>query len=107
MQEHGYPASHEPLIFSTGMAGIPDDDAIEVEILHPLCHTEIPIDVHDLDKVAPRIVAVGASETSPAAAARPSFSKRAVAGDRALAQRRATRVARDTRIACAVHTSAE
>jgi hypothetical protein len=54
MQEHDYPARHEPLIFSTMMPGILDDDAIEVRMLHCLYHTAIRIDVHDLDKAARR-----------------------------------------------------
>jgi hypothetical protein len=36
MQEHAHPASHEPLIFLTMVAGILDDDAIEPQILHRL-----------------------------------------------------------------------
>jgi hypothetical protein len=113
MQEHAYPAGHEPLIFSTMMVGITDDDAIEVQILHRLYHTAIPIDVHDLDKVALRVVVVEGSETSPPAAARPSFTKQSIVGvepDRAVARRRVTSVACNTRITSAsscVHALAE
>jgi hypothetical protein len=63
MQEHAYPASNEPLIFSRIMVGILDDDVIEVQILYRLYHAGIPIKALDRDKVAqtrrgPRIRAV-------------------------------------------------
>src|ERR1700681_4062991 len=38
MQGHAYPARNEPLIFSSVMDGMLDDDVIEVPILHRLCH---------------------------------------------------------------------
>jgi hypothetical protein len=53
MQEHAYPASNEPLIFSKIMVGILDDDVIEVRILYRLYHTGILIKVLDRGKVAP------------------------------------------------------
>jgi hypothetical protein len=94
---------------------IVDDRAFrqKVQILHRLYHTAIPIDVHDLDKVALRVVVVEGSETSPPAAARPSFTKQSIVGvkpDRAVARRRVTRVACNTRITSAtscVHALAE
>jgi hypothetical protein len=57
MQEHAYPASNEPLIFSRIMVGILDDDVIEVQILYRLYHTGIPIKVLDRDKVVRRAAA--------------------------------------------------
>ena len=54
MQEHAYPASNEPLIFSRIMVGILDDDVIEVQILYRLYHTGILIKVLDRDKVVQR-----------------------------------------------------
>jgi hypothetical protein len=54
MQEHAYPASNEPLIFSKIMVGILDDDVIEVRILYRLYHAGILIKVLDLDKVVQR-----------------------------------------------------
>jgi hypothetical protein len=44
MQGHAYPARNEPLIFSTMMVGMLDDDVIEVPILHRLYHTAMVID---------------------------------------------------------------
>jgi hypothetical protein len=58
MQEHAYPASNQPLIFSRIMVGILDDDVIEVRILYRLHHTGIPIKVLDVDKVVQRAAAV-------------------------------------------------
>jgi hypothetical protein len=57
MQEHAYPASNEPLIFSKIMVGILDDDVIEVRILYRLYHTGILIKVLDRGKVAQRAAA--------------------------------------------------
>ena len=57
MQEHAYPASNEPLIFSRIMVGILDDDVIEVQILYRLYYTGILIKVLDRDKVARRAAA--------------------------------------------------
>jgi len=47
MQEHAYPAGHEPLIFLTMKAGILDDDAIEPQILPHPYHTMILTSPHD------------------------------------------------------------
>jgi hypothetical protein len=58
MQEHAYPASNEPLIFSKIMVGILDDDVIEVRILYRLYHTGILIKVLDRDKIVQRAAAV-------------------------------------------------
>ena len=55
MQEHAYPASNEPLIFSKTMVGILDDDVIEVRILYRLYHTGTLIKVLDRGKVAQRV----------------------------------------------------
>jgi hypothetical protein len=57
MQEHAYPASNEPPIFSKIMVGILDDDVIEVRILYRLYHTGILIKVLDRGKVAQRAAA--------------------------------------------------
>jgi hypothetical protein len=54
MQEHAYPASHEPLIFLTMMTGILDDDAIEPQILRRLYHIMILTGPHDAVARRPR-----------------------------------------------------
>ena len=70
MQEHAYPASNEPLIFSKIMVGILDDDVIEVRILYRLYHTGILIKVLDRDKVVQRAAARGSAPLRSARATR-------------------------------------
>jgi hypothetical protein len=70
MQEHAYPASNEPLIFSRIMVGILDDDVIEVQILYRLYHAGIPIKALDRDKVVQRAAARGSAPLRSARATR-------------------------------------
>ena len=79
MQEHAYPASNEPLIFSKIMVGILDDDVIEVRILYRLYHTGILIKVLDRDKVVRRAAARG---SAPLRSARVTRIARAASASR-------------------------